>query len=296
MSSVPVPQIVQPPSILLMGPSGTGKTYSLATLLEAGLEVFLFVTEPHGLETLLDTCAIRKIPLDKLHWKYISPTRPGFDSLFDMAKLATTMDQAALANMKPSYRSDASYIKLIDTCRNFVDDKDGKAYGNISLFDSSRAVVIDSWSGVSAMSMDAAVGNKLVPNPGEWQIAMNQLSKLLLALCSDLKCFFVVTAHIELEEDQITGVRKVMVSTIGRKLAPQIPKFFSEVISVESRTTGSNERTFYWSTNTTNFELKNRSLPVSSSLPPTFAPIIEAYRKRVALVGGATGAATTPSA
>ena len=40
--------------VLLLGETGSGKTYSLRTLLDAGLEVFVIATEPGLLEVLGD--------------------------------------------------------------------------------------------------------------------------------------------------------------------------------------------------------------------------------------------------
>lgn len=284
--NAPSPVVLQPPSILLMGPSGSGKTYSIATLLESNLEVFVVSTEPHGLETLLDVVAARNLPLSKLHFAYTSPTRPGVNQLADMAKLIANMDQKSLSDMRPANRADAGFIKLLTLFQNFIDDKDGKSYGPIESFGPDRAIVIDSLSGLSAMAMDLTIGDKVTANPGEWGIAMRTLDKFLLHCTSDLKCFFALTAHIEKEEDPITGAQQVMVSTLGKKLAPSIPKFFSEVILADTRVQAGDKKSFTWSTNTANHVLKNRALPISSTLEPSFAPIVEAYRKRLELIQG----------
>ena len=279
--TTPIP--LQPPSILLMGPSGSGKTYSISTLLEANLEVFVVSTEPHGLETLLDVTSEKKLPLNKLHWRYIPPARPGFETLERLGKLISISDQKSLSDARPGNRSEAQWIELLKTFVDFKDDKDGKSYGDVTKFNSKQALVVDSLSGISSMAMDVTIGDKVTANPGEWGIAMRALDKFLLTCTSDLKCFFILTAHVEREEDLITGASKIMVSTLGKKLAPQIPKFFSEVILADITTDG-DKRTHLWSTNTANVVLKNRSLPISSKLPPTFGPIVEAYKKRLASI------------
>lgn len=274
----------QAPSILLMGPSGSGKTDSLLTLIEAGLELFVVVTEPHGVETLLSGLARRKLPLDKLHWMEIFPARPGFDSLAQMAKKVSVMDQGSLANLKPGgERSTAQWIELINGLRDFKDAKDGKSYGPIDSFDPSRAVAIDSLSGLNAMSMDITIGDKVTANPGEWGIAMKQLEKLILTCTSSLRCTFVLTAHTEREVDEVTGAGRIMASALGRKLAPTLPRFFSEVVLAVRRAEGENE-TFVWSNTEAGHDLKRRALALSSKLPPSFGPIVEAYKARVQLV------------
>jgi len=273
--------MIQPPSVLLMGPSGSGKTYSLSTLLESGLEVFLIVTEPHGLETLLDVTAQKKLDINKLHWRYIPPARPGFETLEKMGKLISVSDQKTLADMRGTPRADAQWLQLLSTLRDFKDERDGKSYGPVTDFNFSRALVLDSLSGVSSMAMDVTIGDKVTANPGEWGIAMRALDKFLLTCTSDLKCFFILTAHIEREEDPNTGALQMMVSTLGKKLAPQIPKFFSEVVLSQADTEG-DKRSFRWSTNTPNTFTKNRALPLSSKLEPSFKPITEAFNRRLA--------------
>lgn len=278
------PPALQPPSILLMGASGSGKTYSISTLLEAGLEVFVVSTEPHGLDTLLDVVAERKLDLSKLHYTYVSPTRPGFGKLVDMAKLVSVADQKTLSDMKPAARGDAGFIHMLHAFMNFKDQKDGKEYGPVTSFGPDRALVVDSLSGVSSMAMDLTVGDKVTANPGEWGIAMRQLDKFLLSCTSDLNCYFIMTAHIEKEEDLITGAQQIMVSTLGKKLAPGIPKFFSEVVLAEARPGSGNLKTFTWSTNTANHVLKNRALPISNSLEPSFKLVVEAHKRRLAML------------
>jgi hypothetical protein len=83
--------------------------------------------------------------------------------------------------------------------------------------------------------------------------------------------------------DEITGVMRVMTSTLGRKLAPKIPRFFSEVVYAQR--TNSDPK-FRWSTIDSSADLKNRVLPVSNVLQPSFVQIIEGHRKRLALIGG----------
>lgn len=274
----------QAPSVLLLGPSGSGKTHALTTILEAGLELFVIITEPHGLETLLTACASKGLPTSNLHWMEIFPARPGFDSLEQMARKVSIMDQGALANLKPGgERQEAQWIKLLNGCREFTDGKDGKKYGAIDSFGPARAVAVDSLSGLNAMAMDITIGDKVTANPGEWGIAMKQLEKFLMLCTSNLRCLFVLTAHIEREIDENTGVGRIMASTLGRKLAPTIPRYFSEVILAKRNSEGEREA-FEWSNAELNHDLKRRALPLGSKLQPSFAPIVEAYKKRVEMV------------
>ena len=273
---LPVPQA---PTTLLMGETGTGKTYSIKTLLEAELEVFVIGTEPTYLDTLLDIVGI-KYHLDRLHWKTIQPARVGIAGLQDMVKKISMMGFDDLTKMRPDgQRQHSQFITLLSTLADFVDDRTGKSYGPVDSWDANRALVIDSLSGVNLMAMDLTIGNKVTAHQGEWGIAMGTLDKLLLNLCSNLHCFFVLIAHMERELDETTGGSKVMVSTLGRKLAPRIPRFFSEVVM--SYREG---ESYYWSTTQTGVVLKHRALPLGGKLQPSFTPIVAAHRRRLAVL------------
>src|SRR6478609_10658907 len=71
---------LQPPSVLLQGASGAGKTSSIVTLLLAGIEVFVIGTEPGFVDSLIDRVRELKAPMDKLHWMSVLPATDGFDA------------------------------------------------------------------------------------------------------------------------------------------------------------------------------------------------------------------------
>ena len=269
---------VSAPSVLDIGESGSGKTWAICTLAKAGLEVFVIITEPTGLESLLDAWEREKLPIEKLHWRQITPARTGFEGLLAQAKIVSIADQKFLSDQKPTgNRGGSKWIDLLSTCDKFICERDGKDYGSITNFDPSRAVVFDSMSGLNLMAMDIVIGDKSTANPGEWGIAMKLLEKLLLSLTSGLKCTLVITAHMEKELNENAGAQQIMVSTLGKKLAPTIPRFFSEVVM--SYREGSN---FFWSTSAANVALKSRSLPVAPKLAADYGPIIKRYRERLA--------------
>jgi hypothetical protein len=105
---------------------------------------------------------------------------------------------------------------------------------------------------------------------------MGLLEKLLLSLTSQVNCAFVLTAHVEKEVNEISGATQVMASALGRKLAPKLPRFFSEVVMAHRQ-----GEQFLWSNTSQNVDLKKRSLPLGDKLQPSFVPVIEAYRARL---------------
>lgn len=272
---------IQAPSVILLGAPGSGKTYSITTLAEAGLEVFVISTEPTGLETLLDAWEAKKLPLSQLHYATLTPSRMGIDGLAKLAQTISLSDHEGIAKLKPmGDRQNSKFRKLLELLRDFKCERTGQAYGSVESFGPERVLVIDSLSGINLMAKDLVVGDKPNMSPGEWGTAMNVIEQLLLNLCSNLKCILVITAHMEREENEITGARTIMISTLGRKLAPKIPRFFSEVVMTYREAVN-----YFWSTNALNVDLKHRALKLDGKLSPSFVPIVEAYHRRLSYTG-----------
>lgn len=259
---------VPAPKIMLVGATGSGKTYVLRTLVEAGLEVFVLFSEP-GMEVLAD------VPADKLHWHYVPPATPDWKDMVGSAEKINTLSFQALTSLsdinKGKYKE---FIELLKCMANFTDDRTGMSFGPIDNFGPDKAFVVDSLSGLNIAAMNLVVGSKPVKSMSDWGVAMDNLERLITKLTTGLDCTFVMTAHLERETDEQTGGTQLMASTLGRKLAPRLPRFFSDV--VHCRREGDK---FFWSTVTSNVDLKARNLPFSDKLPPSFKPIIENWRK-----------------
>lgn len=304
---------LQCPHTLLMGPTGSGKTTSIVTLAKAGLDCFVVVTEPTGVDSLLDAWEREKLPLDggktlvsptnsttpiksgALHYSTIAPAAAGWGALKDMGIRINNMSYKDLSELKSGIGKDKmnQFPKILQQCENFQCERTKDFYGDITTWGSDRAINFDSLSGLSLITLQHTVGFKPSPHQGEWGIAMSATEMLILKLSSDCQCFFNLIAHIEKEPDEITGMARVGVSTLGRKLAPKIPRFFSEVI--RARKDGSGR--FLWATQDSEADLKNRALPSSANLEPSFGPIVEAYRRRVAAITPPQAApAATPEA
>lgn len=254
-------------NVFLLGGSGSGKTYSIRTLLTAGLEVFVLFTEP-GMEVLADTDP------DQLHWSYIRPASPSFSDMIDSAKKINTLDFKTLSNLGDLKKSKyTNFIDILLALDNFKCQRTGKEYGSVEEWGTNRAIVLDSLSGLSIAAMNLVVGSKPVKSQADWGVAMDNLERLILKLCVDTQAFFVMTAHLERETDELTGGSTLMPSTLGRKLAPKLSRFFSDVVHVERKL----DR-FTWSTTTPNVDLKARNLALKEGLPPSFVPIIKKWK------------------
>ena len=54
--------ILKPPTTLLMGPPGSGKTTALTTYIEAGLKLAILFTDPGGEESFIAAMERKKLP------------------------------------------------------------------------------------------------------------------------------------------------------------------------------------------------------------------------------------------
>lgn len=255
-------------NIMLVGASGSGKTHSIRTLVEAGLEVFVLFTEP-GMEVLAD------IPSDKLHWHYVPPASPDFADMIDSANKINKLSLKALSDMSDINKNKyTEFIEILTTLSNFKCDRTGQAYGSVDSWDQSRVLVVDSLTGLSISAMNLVTGSKPVKSMADWGMSMDNLERLITKLCVDTKCHFVMIAHLERETDEVTGGTTLMASTLGRKLAPKLPRFFSDVIHVVRK-----DNQFLWSTSTANVDTKTRNLPLAGNHQPTFVPLIANWKK-----------------
>ena len=263
-------------NILIMGPSGTGKTFAISTLVEAGLDVFALFLEP-GLETLVGAYADKgKTIPDNLHWHYIQPRTQGFGNLQKTADTIGKFDLAGLTKMRDIDRGKNNpIIDLYEVLNDFTDQHTGKKFGPVDSWDTSRVLVIDSLSALNRMMFEMVIGNKPVRDRADWGIAQQALMSLLHKLTSGCNCHFVLLAHVEREIDEVLGGTKLMVSTLGKAIAPHIPQPFSDVIlSVREGDK------FYWDTANSQADVKTRNLPIASKLPADFRPVIEKWRSR----------------
>jgi hypothetical protein len=281
--SIPEPktdplELVKAGSTLLLGQTGSGKTDSLLTLIEAGLDLFVASTESNGIETLLRSARRRNVDMSKLHYRHCRPTN------MDMASMIKSADQVNRKSVSDMQKVDSpavlekakyrTYINLLENVQNFKCQRTGKEYGDVTQWGDDRAFVIDSLSGVNLMMTQLQVGNRGTLTLPDYNVCQLSLENLIVTLCS-CRCFFVLTGHLELEKDQITGKITAMGSTIGQKLAPRLPIHFSEVVRAKRELTS-----FSWATIDPEADgtLKARALPFSDKLPASFVPIVRAYR------------------
>lgn len=257
------------PKICLLGDSGTGKTYSLRTLVDAGLHVRCVFTEA-SMETVSD------LPPDKLTWKYVSPIATSWKELRVMSNNVNKFDYDNLTKIAdPNKQKHQAWIQLLTSLEEYVDDRTGTNYGAVDDWGTGVVLAIDGLSGLSLMAMQNTVGGKVVRGQNEWQVAQNLVEQFVMNLCVGLRCPVVLIAHEEREANEITGGSTVTVSTLGKKLAPKLPRWFSDILMTKR-----NADKFTWSSTASGASVKTRLLALRDDLPPSFVPLFAEWKKR----------------
>lgn len=259
---------------LLLGGTGAGKTYSLGRLAELGFNVRILFTEP-GQETVSKYFSDKGKPVPpNVAWHYIKPMSPSWDAMLNMAKKINTLSFKAMSEVTDPNRSQYDeFLDILGTCARFVDDRSGEVLGPIDEWGTDTVFAIDSLSGLSIAAKNLVTGAKPVVAPGEWGTAMDNLERFIINLCMQ-HCHVVLIGHLERETDEVSGAITNMASTLGKKLAPKIPRFFSDVVM--SRREGTQ---FSWSTDQVNTDLKARNLPIQGKILDGFGIITKQWIK-----------------
>lgn len=272
----PITSPVAGVNVLIEGPSGTGKTHSLGTIADAGVELFCLFTES-GIETLLGYWKDRgkDIP-SNVYWHVLKRPEGSFTTLAESAERVNQLTLESLAKMvDPNRGKHNQYVDLLRVLANFEDQRTGQKFGAVDSWGPNRCLALDSLTGINPIALSLVVGGKPVKSQSDWGIAQDQIEKLVRQLCDGCKCHFVMTAHVEREVDQVFGGVKITVSTLGRALAPKIPPMFSDVILSYREGTK-----FLWSTANAQADLKARNLPIADGIPQDFAQIFAKWKSR----------------
>jgi hypothetical protein len=264
-------------NILVLGPTGTGKTHSLGTIADAGMDLFVLFTES-GLETLLGywTDRGKEVP-PNVHWHVLPQAEVTFAVLAKAAELVHTIDHASLLRMRdPDFAKHNQFITLLRALSDFPDDRTGKKFGAVDAWEPNRWLAIDSLTGVNPIAMSLVIGGKPVKGPGDYGKAQDQIEKMIREFCFTCRCHFTLIAHPEREIDQIGGGVKLYPSMPGKALAPILPPMFSDVI-LSYRESGPK---FYWSTDDSQADLKARNLPWAKGIQQDFKIILDKWKSR----------------
>lgn len=269
-----------------MGLGGTGKTYSLGTLTEwcekNNFRLAILFTE-QGLESFLGYFRDKgREPPACVYW-HQQITRPiGLAGLMKMAETVGQLNYEALTKMTDNNRGgeNNAFWKILGTCSDFVDDRTGTKLGAVDSWKAADRIIfaMDSLTETSNAAMKMQIGSRPTAAPPDYGVAQNNLMNFLRLMTQGIPIPFVMTAHVDRETDAITQTTKIMVKSIGKALATDIPPLFSDVVY-----TVRDGQNFFWDTAAFGVDTKTRSLGYRSKINPDFGQIMDAWKKRAGL-------------
>jgi len=279
--SAPIAIPVLPPNVLLEGPSGTGKTYAVGTLVDwcaaNNKEVFVLFVE-NSLDVLLGYWKDKgkEIP-ENLHWHQQLTAPLSFDTMLDAAEKVGKLSYEMVTKMQDANRGgeNNAFWKVLQSLTDFKDDRTGKSFGGLKTWGTDKVFVLDSLSELANAAMKMQIGNKPTAAPPDYGVAQNMLMNFLRLMTQGFAPMFVMTAHVDREQDAVTQTIKLMTKAIGKAIAGDIPPLFSDVIY-----TVREGDQFYWDTAAYGVDTKTRSLGYRSKLTPSFATIMDVWKKR----------------
>jgi len=267
---------------VIQGHIGGGKTRSALTLLPeyedergkvrkgAGLETFLLAMEP-GYQHVLRSHSCKQ----GIHVHYHVPDKVDWDTIAFYAGLMRNMSVKEVSETPDrNKRNYTGFYDLMTTvCKNFICDTCGNEFGDISTWDESRALVLDSLTPLSDLIRQCVVGGKPISSQPEYYTMYGFALNFIRLLFQQCQCSVVLTAHIDREQHPVLDRSVLTVDTIGQKLAVQICKMPDELVTAYTE----NGKDFYWSNATlhTGQVVKRRALPLGEKLAPDFSLIFK---------------------
>jgi len=203
---------------LYIGDSGTGKTGSLISLLQAGYNIRMLDMDNNA-DSLIQLC--RHTDPKLLEKLDIISVRDKFR--------ASQMTGLEVAGQPRAWVDALKYLNKWD---------DGT---QLSEWDNKTIFVLDTLTSAGRAAFHWAKGmNPNSKDPRQWYAAGQDSLKTLLELLTspDFKCHILVLSHIDLIERD-DGTTKGYASSLGKALGPQIAKVFPTLIMAESKGTGS---------------------------------------------------------
>lgn len=266
-------------NVLIEGPTGTGKTWSLGTLADAGLILHYFNFEAGG-ESLRGywTDRGKEVPLG-VHFHTVAAAKASWLEMADAAHSVNTLSYELLKKVIDPNRS--KYDQFEQFLRNFAKPTDdaGEIFPSVDSWGTDRVIAIDGLTGLGVSAMAAVIGGKVDRDQKDWGLAQNLVEGTIRRLCDACRCHFVLLAHIEREADPLSGSSKITVSTLGAKLAPKIPAMFSDVALAQRL-----KAEFTWNTADPQADLKARNLPIAEKIPQDFKTILDKWKSRGGVV------------
>jgi hypothetical protein len=245
------------PNILLMGDSGTGKTTSLISLPPLGITPFVIATEQNCEQILKQNLG------RDMHFAFVAPKANDPLTVIDMLNKINKLSYENLCKtVDPFKMQHNKFIDVMQITNDFKCECCGKSWGTAKNWNTDRALVGDSFSGMSDMAFALVIGNKPVRDKPDYQVAQNAL-RMVYKTWIEFRCWVILITHLDKEPDPISGAFYATVKTIGRALGPDMPRDLADVI--RAKRDGSK---ITWDTADTQATVVGRHVPLASGLAP----------------------------
>lgn len=212
--------------MLLIGDSGSGKTGSLASLADAGYNLYIL-----DLDNGLD--AFKNMLLD--------PKSPYKNDPASRIRFQTITDKMKPKGGKLIPADPTSWKRTINAMEKWETPEDGDR-GGIFSWGEKDVLVIDSLTFLSraALRFQLGLNGRLnsPPQLQDWGAAQELIRSLVETLYDDnVKCNVIVISHIDFisADEQSTGVAHGYPASIGKKLSPQLARYFNTVLMMKTQ-------------------------------------------------------------
>ena len=221
---------------LIYGQGGTGKTFSLGTIVEAGYRLVVVSLDPNFKDGLTNWAKLKKkTPADLADKIHVVTIQPDLDDMKHIAKLAAAhkhlQAKEVLETADPNKIKAARHlVNFMSVFDNLVTDR-GVELGSVFNFDTKTVLVIDNLSRYTEIVELYVRGYRGGLSQTERANVQHWIQHLLKAMTS-MPCHKVLLAHADLLRNEV-GVDIISPRSSGYALQPVIPTYFTDVLYAE---------------------------------------------------------------
>ena len=270
MNELPLPK----QTVLLIGGSGTGKTESLATLLDAGQKVRIISVDVNCPPVLRKVLQKRKTPLEKGQLGLYMPPKEKISAADMIGKLESNASKDFEVLLKQKELNRSKYDSFVNVWKGRTDFKDfftGESLGRSDDWGADTTLCIDSLTAVCEGIKTHTVGTKVGISQPEWGAMQTTLINWLNFILNNLECNIVLLAHPDKGVDPNVGGQKIYPSNLGQALNSLIPAKFGESVKCYRTQGKDGKQEFYWSVIDEVYETRFTNLPPSAKIPQDFS-------------------------
>lgn len=247
--------------LLILGNSGTGKTGSLGSLAAVGYRLFICDFD-NGLDILLDEKVVPPEARKNIYFRALQD-RP--------VKVGEKLIPRATA-----------WQEFMRTLGDWKEPSG--SLGNFTTWGPKDVLVLDSLTFATQRAFDDAL--QLAGRLGQraqiqdYGAALESIEAMLEMLYGDIcKCNVIMTAHLQMAGDELSGARKALPNVLGQKLAPKVPRFFNNMILAEKTVVGNTITRRFQTMGTHVVDLKtSKPSAVPAVIPPDLAKLFAVLR------------------